>query len=369
MSDNLPNNVIVELIHSFVDRLTWDNLVVANREIYEASRNLEAPWPVGKLRGVGYEEDEIVQLCFSSDGKYLCVLSLQDNGRVDQRRVRMWHKVVGSCGCIISSLSNAVDPMTVYRVCFSPVENLLASLHKMPGRRKAFRLWEVNAEGMAVKVEVRLEHELDVFSCTFSRDGRHLILYCKGSTLRIYSVSDAQLIKVIHLVRDRQERFHFVGVTADGRQAVCIVYGMNHMNHRVCLRDVHGDGSTFEDVYVCQEGESVSEIAISPLDDSIAIMIRPGVIKLARRAQDMTWTIEVVADGKCFDTTGKMSFSTSGQLLATVRVDGGVEIWDAIKGKSLRTIVGYRVWKLAFSPDGSFLAATSSDDRLCLYNI
>jgi WD40 repeat protein len=125
---------------------------------------------------------------------------------------------------------------------------------------------------------------------------------------------------------------------------------MTQMNHRVCLRDIHGDGSPVEDDCVCQKGELASKNAISPLDDSIAIMTRPGVIKLAHRpARDMAWTVEVVADGKCFDTTGKMSFSASGQLLATARVDGGIEIWDPMKGKHLRTIVCDCLSMLEFS--------------------
>jgi WD40 repeat protein len=178
------------------------------------------------------------------------------------------------------------------------------------------------------------------------------------------------LIKVIHLVGDRQE-VKYVGITADGCQIVCVEYGLfNQKNHHVRLWDLYGDGSTFEEVCVCQEGEHVSRIAISPLDDSIASMTGTGSIKLAhRRARDMAWTVEVLADGKCFDT-GKIYFSTSGQLLATVRVDGGVEIWDPIKGECLRTIVCDQLSKLAFSPDGSLVAATASSDyRLCLYNI
>jgi hypothetical protein len=59
----LPNCVIRDHILPFVDRSTWDNLVVANREIYEGSRNLEAPWPVGKLGGAG-NGHAIAQLCF-----------------------------------------------------------------------------------------------------------------------------------------------------------------------------------------------------------------------------------------------------------------------------------------------------------------
>jgi WD40 repeat protein len=82
----------------------------------------------------------------------------------------------------------------------------------------------------------------------------------------------------------------------------------------------------------------------------------------------MAWTVEVVADGKGFDM-GDLSFSTSGQLLATARVDGGVEIWNPIKGKCLRTIVCDQLSKLEFSPDGRLLAATFSDGCLCMYTV
>jgi WD40 repeat protein len=103
---------------------------------------------------------------------------------------------------------------------------------------------------------------------------------------------------------------------------------------------------------------------------STSLLVNQGaVIKLAhRRAQDMARTVEVLADGKCFDICN-LSFSTSGQLLATIRVDGGVEIWDPIKRECLRTIVCGQLSKLKFSPDGRLLAATSSDGRLCLYTI
>jgi hypothetical protein len=137
MSDDLPNNVIIDHILPFVDRSTWDNVVVASREIYEGSRNLEAPWPVGELRGVGYEGDRIDQLCFSSDGKYLCVCDSQVQGDVEQQRIIVWHKVVGSCGCVSFNYS---DDGHLWWVCFSPVENLLASLHLINSRSTAIRL-------------------------------------------------------------------------------------------------------------------------------------------------------------------------------------------------------------------------------------
>jgi hypothetical protein len=83
MADNLPSNVIIDHILPFVDRSTWDNHVVANREMHQESRNLkaQAPWPVGELiRGVDYERDVITQICFSSDGEYIFVFSWEDHG-------------------------------------------------------------------------------------------------------------------------------------------------------------------------------------------------------------------------------------------------------------------------------------------------
>ena len=116
----------------------------------------------------------------------------------------------------------------------------------------------------------------------------------------------------------------------DGRQVVCLGFGPSPA---IRLWDINGDGSAFEHVYQAVEDE-VSKIAISPIENSIAIMTTKGVIKLARRVRDITWTIEVVADEKRFNKRN-LSFTASGQLLATVRVDVGVEIWDPIQGKCL----------------------------------
>jgi hypothetical protein len=139
---------------------------------------------------------------------------------------------------------------------------------------------------------------------------RQLVLDCHNSTLQICSVSNAQLIKVIH-PNNGGGMFACVGIAANGHQVTCVEHGVdpNQMSHRVDLWDIHGDGSAFEEVRVCQVRERVSEVADSPLDDSIAIMTRPGVIKLAHhRARDLrvfSLTVEVVADGKCFHKPGK----------------------------------------------------------------
>jgi WD40 repeat protein len=323
----LPNCVIINHVLPFVDRSTWDNLVVANREIYQASREIKenAPWPEGELTGVGFQGDKIRQLCFSVDREYLCVVS--ENRELRQQRIRIWQKVTGSYRRIELAeheLSHPGADMPVWRVNFSPDEDILG--------------------------------------------------------LNLVAESDARLVKAIFLFDD--EEFGFVGSMGDGRFIYAgvedeFINSFSSTIHLLRMKRVTGSalpevrhglvGGHFEEV--CQ-GETVSNIAFfRPLENSFAIMTPGGVIKLVRRAQDRTWTVEIVADGKCFDTRN-LSFTTKGKLLATVRVDEGVEIWDPIKAECLRTVVCDQPSMLEFSPDGRLLVATSSDSsRLLLFNI
>jgi hypothetical protein len=40
---DIPARIVVDLILPFVDRETWNNLILTNREIYKASKKIELP--------------------------------------------------------------------------------------------------------------------------------------------------------------------------------------------------------------------------------------------------------------------------------------------------------------------------------------
>jgi hypothetical protein len=81
---NLPARLIVDLILPFADRKPWNNLILSNREIYQASQKLEPP-----CVKFSTDEEPILQESFSSDEKHFF-------GQTNYRRKHVWHKMIGS---------------------------------------------------------------------------------------------------------------------------------------------------------------------------------------------------------------------------------------------------------------------------------
>jgi WD40 repeat protein len=65
-----------------------------------------------------------------------------------------------------------------------------------------------------------------------------------------------------------------------------------------------------------------------------------------------------------------VSFSPTGQTLASASADGTIKLWS-LEGKELQTLQGHsaEVYSVSFSPDGQTLASASDDGTVILWNL
>lgn len=72
-----------------------------------------------------------------------------------------------------------------------------------------------------------------------------------------------------------------------------------------------------------------------------------------------------------FGNVTTVAFSRDGQYLAAGSSDGAIRFWRVADGQLLMTLVGHErfVWSLAFSPDGKLLASGSADQTVRIWDV
>jgi WD40 repeat protein len=310
---DLPTSIIVELL-PFVDRKTWNNLILTNQAIYQASKEIEPPWPSGKFSVDG----RIFDMTFSSDGIYLFV---QTTGRW----IRVWHKRIGPY-VVLHPTNRAVNrhrpPMT--SMASSPTENLLMTTSG-DDFGAVLQFWDIASLSVVNEVLLR---DATPSSCVFSPDGR--LVACNdivSKRLHIYSASNAVCIRTIAT----NGRFTIGGFSPDSRT---IVTGFQARVIRVW--DVAGDVDTaFEDISTCVPNNGRPILAFSPQGQALVIgTANANVCKLAQY-QHYMWVVKDLnlamgLNGLCF------IFFPGNRLLAARHVDGILALWDPVAGKLIQ---------------------------------
>jgi WD40 repeat protein len=106
-------------------------------------------------------------------------------------------------------------------------------------------------------------------------------------------------------------------------------------------------------------------VAFAPNSESIAVGSSVGIYGLETESLAQLYLLELGV------RVNGLAFSPDGTVLAAALFDDTIQIRNASDGQLLRTLQGHTNWvrDVAFSPEGSVLASASDDDTLRLWRI
>jgi WD40 repeat protein len=303
----LPTLVWVKRILPLLDRHSYNNLRSASRDIYEASRNVNAPWPQKSLkvhipvRSIAFSPDSGFLTHGGTDG------SLRILNRSDGRR---------------TILEGHTDEIT--DVSFSPDGLLLASASD----DQTIRLWRLADRSCRV-----LEgHDAPVQSVVFSPDGLSLASGCLDGETRLWDVGNGICTKTL-----RHERM-------------------------TCVRSVafSPDGETLASSGVDDDDQDFGGDVRGTVYGTIILW---KISEEERR--------EIMIGGAHSGEVNTIVFSPDGKYLAAGSDDRAVRLWNTSNGSCTAVFRGHSDWvtSVCFSPNGNILASGSGDGSVRLWNV
>jgi WD40 repeat protein len=301
---------------------------------------------------------------FSPDGRWLA--APEGRGLSD---IILWDlsKLSGADRAILDL--SAVKPIralaahdnVIIGFAFSPDGTLLATA----GLDGTAKVWQISPDGLSPLMTL-YGHKSEVNDVAFSSDGTRLATASNDGSVRIWDITPNGASEWFTLAAhsDRIRRF---GLSADGKylatasQDMAKVWELASGRELVAIRD---PGGPLFGVDISPDG---SRLATGGTDNVARIWklnLTPGAAS-AELVRTLSGHAGGPPVGGIFDGLNTVVFSPDGAKLATGGVDKFAKVWDVETGQELLSVLvdtdGSGVTRLAFSPDGRFLA-TASDD-------
>ena len=300
----------------------------------------------------------------------------------DGSTIRIWDVVSSQ---LLGTLGS--DQSGILSLAFSPNGRTLAS-----GGMGTIGIWDT-----VLKKSTKLEAPGGVWSLAFSPDGRKFAGIWEGIKLRIWETASFRDIATIHCQQGGLHRVQFAPdgrrLATGGRDGSIDIWDATSGSELTTLR---GPTGLITDMTFSPDGRLVvsagyhdpkvriwdtasateSRSSSNPLGSSSGVTFTPDGQTLAAQGSFNSLRIWDVATGRVIGTVrkrrariGPVWLSASGQgLVAAVGFDGKVRILDLASHRERVTLAGYyHGWGMAFSPDGSRLAACGSESKIRLF--
>jgi WD40 repeat protein/basic membrane lipoprotein Med (substrate-binding protein (PBP1-ABC) superfamily) len=280
------------------------------------------------------------ELAYSPDGKRLASVG-------KDRMLKVWDASSGQL--LDSGRATNVESTCV---AFSPDGKYIATAdHDMTAK-----IWDSRTLAQIATLE---GHDTGLLTLTFSPDGERLVTSTSNmwEGLFVWDIASGQ--KIGEFFVNNLQVPEAIAFSPDGKWAAAAnTYGQVHLWDATTYDEIRSLGSGEFYMFGMAISPDGSRLAASDSENKVIIWDTSSWEELLSFYAHADWMLDI-------------EFSPDGNRLATSSLDGKAKIWDAATGQELLLLAGHTdgILSLAFDPSGKHLATASMDGTLRIWNV